>query len=350
MRHRCLVISALLLGVLVSAPATADDKEPTAQAKAAARLLADEGWRLYSAERYEDALKSFTEAEAKVHAPTFLLMMARTYDKLGRLLDARAVYRRILEEKLAASAPPAFVQAQASAREDLAVLAPRIPGVSVVVSGAAIRSVTLTLDGASLEPSSFVERDPGDHVLIAAMPGRRSVTRTIHLAEAAREQVVLDAASLPMDPASAEPTRAAMVDRQRSAQPHDAGPPSKPLLYTGIALAGVAAGGGMVFGIVSMKNENDADDTHAYLKKKDGPLACAGGQNAADCKALLRMREDAWTYTKVAWGCFGGAAAIGAATLLYYWTAPTSAKATTHALLIPHVGPTSNGVVFTGAW
>lgn len=360
MPHRRRMIGALFLSLLVAAPAAADEKAPAAQTKAVARSLADEGWKLYTAGRYEDALKAFTSAEANVHAPPLLLMMARTYDKLGRLLDARAVYRRILEEKLAADASPAFLQAQASAREELAALVPRIPVVKVGVRGAASSSVTLTLDGASVEPSSFVERDPGDHVLVAAMAGRRSVTRTIHLAEGAEAQVVLDAAELPVEPSSTGPTRAPMPNRQRSAdeaqagrdvrRPLEAGASNRPLLYAGIALAGVAAGGGAVFGVVSLKNQSDADDMHTYLERKDGPRACAAEQNAADCKALLRTREDAWTYTKVAWGCFGGAAAIGAATMIYYWTAPRDIKEATHAWVIPHLGPTSSGIEITGEW
>ncbi|KYF72338.1 hypothetical protein BE17_51280 [Sorangium cellulosum] len=117
-----------------------------------------------------------------------------------------------------------------------------------------------------------------------------------------------------------------------------------------MALAGVAAVTGSVFGIVSLNKESEADDMHVYLEMKDGPSACANGQNPAQCGELLSTRKDASTYTRAAWGCFGGAAAIGAATLIYYWTAPRQAKEGTRAQVIPHLGPAGSGVLITGAW
>ncbi|WP_437735852.1 hypothetical protein [Sorangium sp. So ce1335] len=237
------------------------------------------------------------------------------------------------------------------------MLTPRIPALKVVVTGAPSSASKLTLDGSSIEPSSFVERNPGDHVLIASMAGRRSVTITIHLTEGEREELVLDPASLPTERA---PMRAADAAAQSApgnhptdrplAQRNDAGGPSKPLMYTGIALAGVAAGVGVVFGIVSLNKESDADEMYAHLKKKDGEYFCAGGKNAADCKTLLSDREDAWFYTKAAWGSFGGAAVLGAATLIYYWTALPRDESKAHVKVIPHVAAGGGGVVVSGVW
>ncbi|WP_437309025.1 hypothetical protein [Sorangium sp. So ce388] len=364
MHSRRLLIGALSLGVLVATPAAAEEQAPTAQAKATARSLADEGWNLYTAGRYEEALEAFSRAEAKVHAPTFLLMMARASNKLGKLLEARALYKRIAEEKLAASATPGFVQAQTSANEELALLAPRIPALRVVVTGAPSDAIKLTLDGSSIEPSSFVERNPGDHVLTASMAGRRAVARTIHLTEWAREQLTLDASSLAVEhpsgapahaaagapPRSAAETRASHAGVRTPAQRDDASGLNTTVVYAGMALAGVAAVTGSVFGIVSLNKESEADDMHVYLEKKDGPSACANDKNAEQCGELLSTRKDASTYTKAAWGCFGGAAAVGAATLIYYWTAPRQAQEGTRAQVIPHLGLAGSGILITGAW
>ncbi|AUX40720.1 uncharacterized protein SOCE26_021210 [Sorangium cellulosum] len=359
MRYRLLSVGVLLLGALVPAPAIAEETAPTAQSKAAARSLADEGWNLYTAGRYEDALKAFSQAEAKVHAPTVLLMMARANEKLGRLLEARAVYKRIVEEKLAAGAAPAFVQAQASAKEELAALLPRIPTVRVVVRGAASDAVTLTLGGTSVEPSSFVERNPGDHVLVATITGRRPIVRTVNLTEGVREQIVLDIVSGQTD-SREEPGAGIRDSAEISSGSRDAGRPlagrnapkssSKPLLYTGMALTGVAAGVGAVFGVMSLKKESDADDLHVALKEQNGDHACALEQNAERCKTLISMREEAVTHTKLTWGFFGGAAVAGAGTLIYYWTASSPSKATASPRVVPHVGAGGGGIVISGAW
>lgn len=362
MRLRHWRTGSFLLGMFFATPAMAEETQPTAQSKAAARALAEEGRSFYDAGRYEAALKSFREAEAKVHAPTILLMMARAHDRLGQLVEARAIYKRIVEEKLAANAAAAFVQAQASAKDELASLTPRIPTLKVVVRGATGSAVALTLDGVSLAPSSFVERNPGDHVLIAALVGRRSVARTIHLTEGEREELALDAASLPVEPASMGPAHASgqgpssRADGTQDAfarppaQRDDARGPNKALVYTGIALTGVAAGLGAVFGIVSLNNESAADDLYSRLEAKNGVYFCAGGKNPADCETLLNNREDAWFYTKAAWGSFGGAAVLGAATLIYYWTASPLAESKAYVQMIPHVAAGGGGVVVTGMW
>ncbi|WP_437735855.1 tetratricopeptide repeat protein [Sorangium sp. So ce1335] len=363
MRYRHWGIASLLLGLLIANPAMAEETAPTAQPKATARALANEGKVLYDAGRYEDALRSFREAEAIVHAPTLLLMMARAHDKLGQFLEARAIYKRVIEEDLDTNAAPVFVQAQVYAKEEMASLVPRIPALKVVVRGAAGSAVALTLDGVKIEPLSFVERNPGDHVLIASMAGRRSVTRTIHLTEGERKELVLDTASLPIEPArnpAYAPVQGAphRADRKQAnhapartlARPNDAGGPNRALVYTGMALTGVAAGVGTVFGILSAKHKIDADDLHDQLETKDGPSACAGGQNAAACGTLLSTRKEGWNYTKISWGFFGGAAVAGAATLIYYWRASSPAEATAHTRVIPQLGEGSGGIVITGAW
>ncbi|HSN98183.1 MAG TPA: tetratricopeptide repeat protein [Candidatus Nanopelagicales bacterium] len=92
-----------------------------------ARALADRGFALHEQGKYAEALAAFEEAERQFHAPTVLLMIARSQVKLGRLADARATYERIVDEQLANYAPPPFFEAQAAARKELEELAAQMP-------------------------------------------------------------------------------------------------------------------------------------------------------------------------------------------------------------------------------
>src|SRR6185436_9178917 len=103
--YRCAAITALathLLLPLGSAQAQTDED------KAAARALATQAAQAFSAGKHAEAIDLVTRAEAIVHAPTHLLLMARAQVGLGKLVAAKETYLKILREELAANASPAF--------------------------------------------------------------------------------------------------------------------------------------------------------------------------------------------------------------------------------------------------
>src|SRR5690348_13168824 len=93
--HALVVPGLLVAPLAVAGPADRD----------LARSLADAGLELFQAGRVEDAAAKFEAAEAAFHAPTTLLYLARCKAKLGKLLAARALYRRLASEALAPDAP-----------------------------------------------------------------------------------------------------------------------------------------------------------------------------------------------------------------------------------------------------
>ncbi|AKT38668.1 tetratricopeptide repeat protein [Chondromyces crocatus] len=127
-------ILACAVALTASTPGLAKAQSPASAPVAGdrerARALANEGFGHFEAGKYEEALKAFEEAERNFHAPTILLMVARSHVQLGHHQEARAVFQRIIDEKLANYAPAEFFEAQQQARTEIAALPPASPGES----------------------------------------------------------------------------------------------------------------------------------------------------------------------------------------------------------------------------
>src|SRR5262245_25358178 len=128
MTHRRLRIAPLALAFALSAgvlPSAVSAGEPTLEEKAGARAAAEQGNSAFKAGKYAEALDLFHRAETLVHAPTHLLMIARTHAALGQLVAAKEAFLQVGRDALGASAPAAFKKAQADAKTELAALDPR---------------------------------------------------------------------------------------------------------------------------------------------------------------------------------------------------------------------------------
>src|SRR5690606_12436568 len=81
------VFATLLLASPVGAQSTAD--------RLAARKLGGEAMDLFAAGDYATALEKFTQADELVPAPTLKLRIARSLDRLDRMLEAAEMYRAV---------------------------------------------------------------------------------------------------------------------------------------------------------------------------------------------------------------------------------------------------------------
>jgi hypothetical protein len=190
---------AVLLAALLSPALAAAQKPPPAVTAPAppdrqivARGLAQDGLKLFGADRFTEALATFREADALFHAPSVTLYIARCQRKLGKLLDARATYEQILAEPVAKEASPQFVQAHVEAGQEMEALKPKIPVFRATVTGAPASDVTMTLDGTPFDGSREV--DPGPHTLEIRRrpPGPAEPPRTVTLAEGDRPTLTID--------------------------------------------------------------------------------------------------------------------------------------------------------------
>ncbi|XYI00436.1 hypothetical protein ACMHYB_12040 [Sorangium sp. So ce1128] len=348
----------LLLGVLCASPADAQVGQTSPQGKAAAVALAEHGWNLYEKHRYAEALEAFRNADSTVHAPPFLLMVARCHVKLGRLLDARNAYQRIVDEQFGAGAPPAFVEAQGTAKKELAEIEPRIPTVEIVVTGTAAGALVLTLDGQSVALSTPVPGDPGDHTLMVHAPGRRPLTRTIRLVEGVRERVELDQATMDALPVIERPDSERGPAAKMNMRPDTLISPVPETrlgtMRTAVLLGGgIAAGAGVAAGVIltvmANSRASEAEDKRNALIDQGYKDSSCRGLSMPGCKDLRDTVYAKVDLSNAAFWSFVAGGAIGVGTLVYgLVTSKPVEKAAPSIGLAPLIGPRVTGVSLSG--
>jgi hypothetical protein len=245
-----------LAGPIFAGPAFAQPKKAELEAaKKEAVAIADNGVEAFRAEKYQDAIDAFKKADQRFHVPKFLLYVARAQAKLGKLLDAKATYQSVVDEKLAAYAPDAFFAAQTDAKKELVEVENRIPTVRIEVSGLPEgQAPTVTIDGVGLAASDLrrpLALDPGPHAIVVTAPGRLQITRNVNLRESGLESVILEmGVTAPPVPSvtTSSPDGAGSVTAPAQAssgapeQPKGGGIPALTIASWSVGAAGLVAG------------------------------------------------------------------------------------------------------------
>lgn len=202
------LVAAIALALLTPGASAAPPKAPGSeqQAREKARGHAKQGLERFEAGDFAAAAGLFRKAEEHFHAPTHWLFIARAEARQGKLFDAERSYKKVLEDDLAHDAPRAFVDAQYSAREELAGLRDRIPQISVDVTGAPEGVVPqISLDGAPLDAGPRGGRtrvDPGRHVVRVTAKGMVPAEQEIQVAEGEDRRVAIALQGPPAVPPS----------------------------------------------------------------------------------------------------------------------------------------------------
>jgi tetratricopeptide (TPR) repeat protein len=311
--------AALALALVLASPlahAQGDDAK-----RSAARSFATDGLAAYNAGQYDKAIDLFSRAEALVHAPPHQLYIARASVKVGKLVHAKELYVKITREDLGSGAPKAFAEAQASAANELAEIDPRIPKLTINVTGAGAASAKVTMDGAEV-PSALIGApqpvDPGAHVLRATAAGYRPASDVrLNIAEKASES-----ATLVVDtPVATEPV--ATTTSTKSEGPSGFRKVS-PFLAFGVGAAGLAVGTVFLF-----KNRGDRDDADAI---------CAGGRcpsaRRGEIEELDQSADKAQTFSLIGYGV--GAAGIIAGAVLLIVNGSSRTETTTGLVVTPN--------------
>ncbi len=334
-------IPALALAIVLSGgSALAQPKKAELEAaKKAAIAIADKGVEAFRGEKYLDAIDAFTKADQKFHVPKFVLYVARSQVKIGKLLEAKATYQSIVDEKLPPYAPDEFFTAQADAKKELVELENRIPAVRIEVNGVPEgQAPTVTLDGVTLAATDLgrpLSRNPGAHSIVVTLPGRPQLVRTVNLREGGSESVILEMGVTAVVPvttsaptATSTPTAAPTTTATGSEKPGGLGIPTLSIAAYGVGAAGLVAGA--VFGGLTMSTYSD------YNAKPT--------RDALDQGRLFGLVADIGF----------GTAVVGAAVGTVYWLvsrpsgAAKSPPAKGELFVAPAVGSAGGGVSVSG--
>ncbi len=261
---RSVALIATLCALSSSARAQSDEE------RANARALADQGVQAFSEGRWQDTVDLFDRAEALIDAPTHLLYSARAHAKLHHYVKARELYLHITREQLAPNAPHAFVNAQASAAQELKDVEPHIGQLTISLHGPDPKLAKVTLDGSPMHSALIgVARpiDPGMHQVRAEAPGFAAQTKQISIDDAGKASVLLELAPSATPPVSGVPTLPAAnssltTSSTDTTSTDNGGKPNTKRIaaYVALGVGAVGLGVGTIFGLSSASKRKQADD------------------------------------------------------------------------------------------
>jgi hypothetical protein len=177
---RVLLPASLAASLLAAADGRAQAPPDTESRRAQARAIAEQGDAAFAAGRCDQAEPQWRRADSLYHAPTLMLRVARCQSLLGRVVEASATLRAIVDEPLAADAPAAFVAARESATNELPATSERIASLRVVVVGSPGTTATVEIDGVTSAAGAVLSLDPGEHrVYVRALGAVREQVVTL---------------------------------------------------------------------------------------------------------------------------------------------------------------------------
>jgi hypothetical protein len=281
-----IVMSGAAVLAAVTLSVTPAFAEPVDSAtRASARLIAEEGMRLYDKGECAGAVEKLTRAHDMVRVPTLALYAGKCLEKLGRLVDASEQYLAATKDEIEAGAPATVKQAQVDAEKARATLAARIPTIEVTLDASAA-GATVALDGKTLPDAAIgVKRpiDPGHHVATFKR-GEMTGSREFTVDEGDSGQVKL-AFSATGKPAPEKPAEA----------PSGTGP--GPWIVGGIGVAGLIVGA--VTGALVLTNNSTVS---ADCNKGNGTTGTCTSQSGVSAANTVRTLGPVTTVALVAGG------------------------------------------------
>jgi len=296
------------------------------------------------------ALEKLKAAHALVETPITGLELGRTYVAVGKLVEARETLLSVGRIPVQA----AETARSAAARKESAALAdqlrPRIPSLTVKITGVPPELVAVTIDGAAVPSAALVAPrlvNPGSHKIVATSTSGGTADTTVDLKEGESRDVelkiVLTAATPPPPPIPPPPPpQVTSPDQHQDTSTVSSRSPTLRIIgYASFGLAAVGVGLGSYFAVSS------------HQKESDSSALCPGGTCSATSPAQLAslrsqvnsLDGQATTNGQLALTSFiVGGAAIAAGVTLVVLGARGAAEPTTGAQVNGWIGPGCAGL------
>jgi hypothetical protein len=243
------LVGALLPVLFVPAAARGDSPEANQAIELGRQALAT-----YSRGAFEEALREFAAAEQVAHSPVFVLYMARCQRKLGKLLKARELLRRVTAENLAPDAPSPWQFAVASGRAELATLEGQIPSILVTITNPS-EILGVTLDGATVDMSQGkleLDVDPGAHDLDVLYRDRTTERRVVVAGNGERSKLVALSKSQVRSRPAPSSASSALAHPAHHNPPDRRSSSLRRWSYVTLGASAVSLGAGVISGIVAL--------------------------------------------------------------------------------------------------
>ncbi len=309
-----LLAMALTLGARGASAQTAAESERAEKLFSEATILAQRG-------DFATACPKFEESQRLDPALGTLFNLALCQEKGGKLASAWRNFRAV--EQLARAT--AKKGREDAAHQKVLELRPRLAGLTFAVREP---DATVKVDGVrvEIEERSFYAVEPGEHVVEATAPAKKTWQTRVNVAEPADGKGTALSVSVPALESITGETRVVTVTTETTNTKRTVG-------FALIGLGVVGVGAAAVTGIILLNDHSTADERCAPTCDGDGVDAVKRGQTLLPVNAI-------------AWGV--AALGVGAGSFLVL-TSGSSNKPTT-ARIAPMVGTDHGGARLVGTF
>jgi hypothetical protein len=319
--------------------ATAARADTASENKAAAEQLFQQGKKLLAEGKFAEACSKLASSHQLDPATGTLMNLGDCLEKNGQVASAWATFKEAVSMAKGTGQPQKEQVAQARASS----LEPRLPQFVIAVAPGDSGVAEIKRDGAVVPRAvwgSTLPVDPGDHVVEATGPGRRTWSQRVSAVEAKTTKVTVPALDLESAPPK-EPAAPSISITPVSAPPG----PDQPAASAGMSsqkLAAVIAGGlgvatlatGGIVALIAKSKYSSADC------RDDNTCGQAGFDDRTSAKS---------TANAATWLSVGGAAVLATGVVLWF-TAPSSARTSPQVGARPMAGPNTAGISVGGSW
>lgn len=342
LRSSSRVAAGALVFALTTLASVARAETPSKEARAAAVVLFDEGRALMAAGKHSEACPKLAESQRLDPGIGTLFNLSDCYERIGKTATAWIGFRDVA----AAASAAGQRDREKVARARAAALEPKLSRLRLMISSdAAVPGLELRRDGLLVGQALWgtaVPVDPGEHVIVATAPGKKSWEEKIVI----EKPGVVSVSVPPLEPepppassraqeapASASPraTRSAPlpVAPAKDEPPRTSGGSLRvPLGVAALGLGAVGMGVGTALGFMARSTFGEANaDGHC--------------DDAGRCDDVgLGLRDDAVLQGNIGTGVFIAGAVLAAGGVILWITAPSSPEhaATTSARPAARVG------------
>jgi hypothetical protein len=275
MRRAAFEVVLLSAALTVAGPLYAQ----TAQDKAAAEVLFDEGKQLMRQKRYSLACPKFLESNKLDAGLGTILWLADCYEKNGQSASAWGQFREAAEIASRTHDPREKV-----ARERASRLEPSLAKMTIILGGVAgVPGMTVTRDGNDVAQALWGEQvpvDPGAHKITVTAPHKKPWESTVTVQPGSRNVDVpvppLEAAPEPIAPPPPPPVESRTSGGENPPPSGSRGVAQRAIGGVAIGLGVVGLGFGTYFGLQALFKNNDSKEGGGCVGPNDNMCNMAG--------------------------------------------------------------------------